>query len=247
MFPTTQWTAIAKATLHGDQNAAMALETFCQRYRKPIMAFLQLRGVVSDQVEDLAHDFLFKVMTHSSLRRADRTKGKFRSYLSSSLANFIVEVQTRRNADKRGGGVPDLSFDVLQDFNVEPTDERFDREMAASFDRVWAVSIMEAAFAALETHMGTSRQRRDHWPVLKRFLLPGLRPVSYEHAAEQVGISQAALRVDVSRQRARFRELLRHQVAQTVGSPSEVDEEMRHLFEVLNTVDDHPTTAQSNP
>ena len=247
MFPTTQWTAIARATLHGDQNAALALETFCERYRKPIIAFLRLRGVLSDQVEDIAHDFLYKVMTHSSLRRADRTKGKFRSYLSYALVHFMTEIQRRSKADKRGGGISDLSFQVMQDFNVEPRDEEFDREAAASFDKVWAVSIMETAFAVLESHMATSPQRRDQWPLLKRFLLPGLRPVTYEEAAEQLGVSQATLRVDVSRQRARFRELLRHQVAQTVDSPEAVDEEMRHLFEVLNSVANHQPTAPTNP
>lgn len=229
MFPTTQWTILAQATIHGDAGANAALAAFYERYRQPIMAFIRRRGVPQDQVEDLAHDFLLRLLKHSTLKRADRAKGRFRSYLCTALARFLI---SRARGQPGPGGMVPLSLDsCLENLNLEdlePPDEAFDRD--------WAVAMMQGAFEDLAATAKLSRERSASWPVVVKFLLPSQNaPPSYEEAAAQLGTSAAALRVDVSRQRARFREFLRERVAQTVGSGESVDSEMLHLFKVLNT------------
>lgn len=230
MFPTTHWTLLAKATSHGDTQAAEALASFCQRYRQPIIAFIQRHGVPRDQVEDVAHDFLLRLLKHSALKRADRTKGRFRSYLCTALARFLI---SRSRVSQGPGGQAPLSLDEVLE-NLTPGDSGVED---ITFDRDWAVALMQAAFDDLILTSTATKERSAAWPVVVKFLLPGQVPPPYEEAAAQIGTSPAALRVDISRQRARFREFLRDRVLQTVSSPAEVESEMRHLFEVLNSTD----------
>ncbi|MES2705177.1 MAG: sigma-70 family RNA polymerase sigma factor [Verrucomicrobiota bacterium] len=228
MFPTTHWTLLAEATIHGDAQASAALDSFCRRYRPPIVSFIQRHGVPQDQVEDVAHDFLLGLLKHSTLKRADRTKGRFRAYLCTALARFLI---SRARVSQGPGGQAPLSLDAcLENLNFGepgPPDDAFDRD--------WAVAMMRGAFEDLAATATLTKERIAAWPVVVKYLLPGQTPPPYEVAAAQLGTSPAALRVDVSRHRARFREFLRERVSQTVGSGEDVDSEMLHLFKVLNT------------
>lgn len=227
MFPTTQWTVLAKATTHGDASSAEAMDAFCQRYRQPIVSYIQRHGVPRDQVEDVAHDFILRLMRHSTLRRADRTKGRFRSYLCTALARFLI---SRSRSVQGPGGLATVSLDStlenLDHGEYDPPDVAFDRD--------WAIALMKGAMEDLTASATSGKERGASWPVIVRFLLPGRKPPSYDEAAEQLGINPGTLRVDVSRQRARFREFLRERVARTVSSSGDVEDEMLHLFKVLN-------------
>ena len=55
----------------------------------------------------------------------------------------------------------------------------------------------------------------------------------YAVLALQLGMSEAAVKMAVSRLRARYREILQQELLQTVASPADVDGELRHLFRVL--------------
>src|SRR5437588_4079337 len=110
-FPSTMWSDIAVATLSGDTRAAQALENFCQRYREPVRQFIRLRGWDESGAEDLTHEFFLHLMQQSSLKRADRTRGRFRSFLLGALARFLHDERDRRHALKRGSGQKPDSLD----------------------------------------------------------------------------------------------------------------------------------------
>ena len=55
--------------------------------------------------------------------------------------------------------------------------------------------------------------------------------------AEQLGMSESAVKVAMHRMRQRYRKLLRNQIALTVDSPGEVDDEILHLFRVFGDAD----------
>jgi hypothetical protein len=103
-FPSTQWSMPALASLHGDTVAKQSLETFCQRYRAPVMALLRCRGVIESRVEDLTHDSFLQLMQSSALKRADRNLGPFRRFISGAPTKFLADDAARNGAAKRGGG-----------------------------------------------------------------------------------------------------------------------------------------------
>ena len=103
-FPLTEWTEISRATLHGDPAGRTALETMYLRYREPVLSFIRHRGAAEQELEDAAQSFFLHLMETSVLRRADRTQGKFRTFLLTVLKRFLVDRQRAATAVKRGGG-----------------------------------------------------------------------------------------------------------------------------------------------
>ena len=107
-FPTTQWTLLARASVNGETAAQEALELLCRRYWTPLYRFIRARGYTEPEAQDLTQEFLLHVLEHSTLKSADRLRGRFRSFLCGALVRFLSDQYDRRRALKRGGGVPHL-------------------------------------------------------------------------------------------------------------------------------------------
>lgn len=229
-FPSTQWTELAQATLHGDSAAGLALAEFCRSYRRPVLQFLRWHGAPEQRVEDMTHDFLLHLLEHSSLKRADRAQGRFRSYLCAALVRFMSNDVKRNSALKRGGGAEHISFDAAGDSGAELPQPSAGE--ALFLDREWALNIMERAVEDTEREWSESGKTR-RFAALRPFLPGATLPADYPEAARLTGMSDAALRADVSRLRKRFREIVRSHVAATVLSPLDVDDELTHLHRVL--------------
>ena len=224
-FPTTHWSALAKATLHGESQARAALEELCSAYWKPIYLFIRSRGLGHAEAQDLTQEFLVHVMEKSVFSRADRLQGQFRSFLLGALARFLADAADKRNALKRGGTVPHVS---VEHSSVSSAAE----QSAGIFDREWALTILETALQKIRVQFTEAGRAKD-FGVLKSFLPGSAGAPAYEIAAGDLGLSVGALKSDVHRVRRRFRELVREQVARTVSAPHEIELEMRHLQQVL--------------
>lgn len=228
-FPSTQWTLLADATLHGDAEAARAMGEFIRRYRGPVVQFIRGRGWAAAEVEDLAHDFLIHVMEKSTLRRADANRGRFRSFLLGALVRFLNDAHDRQSALKRGGDVPALSLDAAEisgDLDATPPPD------AAAFDHEWALELLARAVSALEADYAR-RGRAADFAILRAYVPGGILPPPYEESAPRLGLHPAAFKTEVHRLRNRFRVLLREQIAATVGSREEIDAEYLYLRQVL--------------
>lgn len=225
-FPTTHWSLLAVATLHGDSRATAALGEFYERYRRPVRAFFQFRGVEPDEVEDVVQAFFLNVMQRSLLRRADRERGMFRSYLCGAAVYFLSRWKDHREARKRGGGTAALSLD--DDGTPVPVTED-DQRM---FDRGWAVRLLELAFGRVESEYA---QEPGRFTVLREFLPGSVRQPTTVEAAQRAGLNENTLRSEVNRLRRRFRDYLRAEVALTASAPHEVDAEIAWLREVLSS------------
>src|SRR5262245_61702122 len=114
VFPTTHWTLLARASLNGDTENRGALEELCRRYWTPIVRFIQSRGVMAAEAEDLTQEFMVHILEKSLFGRADRFQGRFRSFLIGALVRFLGDKADRRNALKRGGANEHVSYDVMQ-------------------------------------------------------------------------------------------------------------------------------------
>jgi DNA-directed RNA polymerase specialized sigma24 family protein len=227
-FPTTHWSLLAKATSSGDADARRALEELCRRYWTPVNQFIQLRGCRGPEAEDLTQEFFLHVCQHSTFSRAERMRGRFRSFLLGALVKFLANEADRARTRKRGGGIAHLPFDETSDSPAVSTPP----EAAAGFDREWATTILVNAMERVREDFIASG-RREVFVILKDFLPGAGVPPSYEDAARRLGSSVPALKSDVHRLRLRFRALIRDEVAATVSAPHEIEEELAHLQSVL--------------
>ncbi len=235
-FPTTQWTLLAQATLHGDEKAAAALNDFCLRYRSPVIGVLRRRGLRDSRLEDVTHDFFIQLMQSSALKRADPQRGRFRQFFCGSLNRFLADDADHGRALKRGGGVAHVHLDDAVEAEMAG-DPGHDEAAIQWLDREWALGIFSLALQRLQQEW-TAPGRLERLAVLRAFLPGATEILSQEEAAARLGLTMVAFRSELHRFRDAFRRHLRAEVAQTVSSPSEIDDEMRHLRESLSRAGD---------
>src|SRR5258708_34754295 len=110
-FPTTQWSLLARASLHGETSARQALEDLCHRYWLPLHKYIRSRGYPEAEAQDLTQGFFLHLLEHATLKKADPLQGRFRSFLLGALVRFLGDQRDRRDAKKRGGGALHLNLD----------------------------------------------------------------------------------------------------------------------------------------
>lgn len=229
-FPTTRWTLVVAAGEPQRKEARSALVSLCENYWYPLYAYLRRRGYPADQAQDLTQEFFMRLLEGRYLDRADREKGRFRSFLLTSLKFFVADEEDRRRAVKRGGGtVVSLEF--------SSGEERYQREPAHDetperiFERRWALSVLDRVVERLRSEF-VHHGRPEHFERLKVFLL-GQADAPYVVLAREMNTSEGALKVAIHRLRKRYRELFRQEIADTVADPAEVESELRYLAAVF--------------
>ena len=229
-FPTTRWTLVVAAGDPQRMEARAALASLCENYWYPLYAYLRRRGYPADQAQDLTQEFFTRVLEGRYLDRADPEKGRFRSFLLTSLKFFVADEEDRRRAGKRGGG-------QLVSLEFSSGEERYQREPAHDetperiFERRWALSVLDRVVERLRNEI-VQHGRPEHFDRLKVFLL-GQSDAPYTVLAREMNTSEGALKVAIHRLRKRYRELFRQEIADTVADPAEVESEIRHLAAVL--------------
>jgi RNA polymerase sigma factor (sigma-70 family) len=209
-------------------DADTALANLYEAYWYPLYAFLRARGYGAEEAQDLVQAFFLHLLEKRALAAARATRGRFRSFLLASLKNFAANEHDRRFAMKRGGGAPILPLEIEGAegrFQLDPsTDETPDR----LFDRQWALTLLDRVLTRLRD------ERADRKPLqferLKVYLTGEDPDHTYAEAAAALGMSEGAVKVAVYRLRRRFRECLRGEIAETVSSEEEIEDEIRHLW-----------------
>ncbi len=228
-FSTTQWTLVVAAGDSQHPDSGKALAELCQAYWYPLYVYLRRRGYPRDEAEDLVQGFFTQLLDKAYIKTADRNRGRFRSFLLASLKNFSANEWDRKTAQKRGGGVTTLSLDFEAAegrYHIEPPDERTPEQV---YDRGWAVTQLEQVLERLRDEAVASGNA-DRFEALKGFLTGHDQDVRYKEIAENLAMSEGAVKVAVHRLRQRFGQVLRDEVARTLNDPSDVDAEIRHLF-----------------
>src|SRR5262249_502574 len=100
------------------------------------------------------------------------------------------------------------------------------------FDQRWAMALLETAVLQLRAEMQAAG-KIEQFEALKGFLADQPRNGEYEGVARQLGWAAQSVPWVGHRLRQRYRELVRSEVANTVSSPLEVEEEMRYLQAAL--------------
>lgn len=231
-FATTRWTMVLAA---GDRTpkADDALAELCQTYWVPLYSYLRKKGHQPAEAEDIVQAFLARLIEKAALAAADPHRGRFRSFLISSLQNFVANLRDQELAQKRGGKLKKFSLD----FNT--AEEAYHREPWTDltpekiFDRRWAIDLLNLVLNRLEAEYAKAGKSR-LFDRLRPALTGDTAGLAYADIAAELKISADAVKMAVSRLRKRYRELLRQSIADTVASPDEVDDELRHLFAALS-------------
>jgi len=232
-FATTHWSVVLAAGHESSPSAREALETLCRTYWYLLYAHARRCGQNSEDAKDLVQGFFAYLLSRNALRLADPAKGRFRSYLLSSLKHFWSSQDERARAQKRGGGKPVVSLDetVAEGrYRLEPRDDWTPDRL---YEREWALTLLDQARSRLQTEYAVSG-RADLYERLKQFPFGEQGERSFAAASQEVGMTETALKSAVHRMRHRYQELVREVVAQTVADPSELEDEVRHLLEVLS-------------
>src|ERR1700683_4710535 len=223
-FETTQWSLVAAAG--ADEEKRPALQDLYRSYAQPIYAFIRRRGYSRQDAQDLTKDFFLHLLERNTFSRADRLKGKFRSFLLGALEFFLAHAHERATAEKRGGNAT-LVF--LDDETAEVRYQLADPGQTAEqvFDARWAATLIETTVDRLKAE-NEAAGKGDLFNKIRGFLLEG-EESSYAQVAEGAGLTLGAVRLAIHRLRSRYRELLRAEIARTVGSSGDFDEEVRAL------------------
>lgn len=231
-FATTQWSVVLRAAQPDDSTARAALEMLCRRYWFPLYAFARRRVATVSEAQDLTQEFFLRLLEKNSLAAATPERGRFRSFLLTSLKNFLANEWDRANAQKRGGGRERLSLDWETGesrLSFEPTHTDTPER---GFERQWALTLLDIVVRRLQDEFATAGKSRQ-FELLKETLTGGRAAIDYSIVADELHLSEEAARQASHRLRKRYRELLREEVAATVESPDEVDDEIGRLFEAL--------------
>lgn len=232
-FLTTRWSVVLRAGQQVSSERMAALETLCRAYWRPICAFARRKGRSEEDAKDLTQQFFIRLLERNDFIGLDPRKGKFRTFLLAAFTHFLANEYDRATALKRGGGRHILSLDQLSEEDLGEIPPRDNDTPETLYDLRWARAILQAALRHLQQEMSKA-EKQAQFDVLKRFLTANATGSDYAVAAEKLGVEVSSAPVLVHRLRQRYRELVREEVAQTVSSPTELDEEMRHLFATLN-------------
>ncbi|HZU35482.1 MAG TPA: sigma factor [Gemmataceae bacterium] len=228
-FASTHWSVVAAAAQRWSPEARQALETLCQTYWYPLYTYARRRLANADDARDLTQSFFVRLLEKDYLQAADPKRGRFRSFLLTAFMHFLAKERDHAQAQKRGGGRQTISFDFQageRRYTLEPVDRATPE---ALFERRWALTILEQAMARLRQEF-VSAGKAALFDALKGALAGDGTIGPYGDVANQLGMSEQAIKVAVHRLRRRYRELLRAEIAQTVDRPEEVDEELHALF-----------------
>jgi RNA polymerase sigma factor (sigma-70 family) len=239
LFASTRWTMVREA---GDSEAASsqalnALSELCQIYWRPLYAFLRKQGYGPDDAQDLTQGFFADLIETRAYARADREKGRFRSFLLGAMKHFIADTRDHGRALKRGGGMILEKWDDKAIAEAEAQIARAAKwQPDEVYDREWAASLLRRALDRLAQECSLAG-KLELFGYLKPYLSATEdSTIPYEEMARRSHRPVATLRSDVARLRARFRAILREEVRGTVLKSTEVDDELRYLCHVLASV-----------
>jgi RNA polymerase sigma factor (sigma-70 family) len=232
-FVTTHWSVVLAAQGQSAE-AEVALEKLCRTYWRPIYSFVRREGRGIEDAQDLTQEFFARLLERRDFDAVRREKGRLRSYLLVSLKHFLTNERQRVATIKRGEDQQLISLDDVlarERSDLEPADALTADEI---FQRRWALTVLEQVLARLADEYRDSG-KLPLFDRLKELLAdePG-RP-SQAKIASELGMSENAVKQAFHRFRERYRQILREQIAHTVATPGEIEDELRHLIAILRT------------
>ena len=233
-FVTTHWSVIAAAQDGSSPEARSALAALCSAYWYPLYVFVRGQVDKADEAQDLTQGFFASLLEKKALAVADRSRGKFRSFLLGACKYYLSHERARARALKRGGGLKTVSLDF------HDAEARYAREPAHTltperlFARRWAMTMLDQVLYKLSEEF-TAKGKQALFDHLRVCLLGDKNAAPHAQVALELGMSEGSIKVAAHRLRGRFRDLVREEITRTVDRPEDVEDEIRQLFAALAT------------
>jgi RNA polymerase sigma-70 factor (ECF subfamily) len=231
-FDTTHWSLVLAANGPATPEAQAALSALCATYWYPLYAFVRRKGNDPDSAQDIVQGFFARLLEKGDLRKVDPARGRFRSFLMSACSHYMANLHDHDRALKRGGRST-ISIDAVEGERRYVREPAHDLTPERLFLRRWATTLLDRVLDRLG-HELKAAGRGEHFEVLKPTLLADGDAASYRELGARMGATESAARVAAHRMRARYRELLREEVGQTLADPADVEQEIRDLFLALS-------------
>jgi len=231
-FATTHWSVVAQSALTDVPEAADALAQLCEMYWPPIYSFVRRRGYASPDAQDLTQSFFSYFLRTKAYARTDRLQGRFRSFLLASVKHFLANDWDRTQAIRRGGNYQFVPLDQKTAEALYDAAGASDSTAERLFDSRWAKTLAGRSLNSLKDEL-QAEGKLELFEQLKTFLAGDSVIPSYDEASARTGLPRATVKTQVHRLRQRYREIVRCEVARTVSSPHEIDDELHYLYNVL--------------
>jgi RNA polymerase sigma-70 factor (ECF subfamily) len=232
IFATTLWSVVTAAGKGSSKQARSALETLCRIYWYPIYSYVRRKGYQPEEAQDLTQEFFAHLIAKEHFSLADPNKGKFRGFLLATLDYFLAREWNRAHRQKRGGKFTFVSMDEQppeERYRLEPVDHETPEKI---FLRQWTLTVLKQAMNALQSEC-EANGKGDLFRETKNLISGERDKAAYAQISKNLNMGEGAVRVAVHRLRQRYGDLLRNQIAHTVNSEEEVDQELRYLFQVV--------------
>ncbi len=230
-FTTTHWSVVLEA--QGESPAAQeALEKLCRIYWRPIYSFLRRKGTGQEEAEDLTQGFFALLLERRDFSAVRKEKGRLRSYLLAALKHYLADERRRAMAIKRGKGerlIPLEELSVERRSEMEPADP-VTAELI--YERRWASTVLERVLNLLRDDYAAARNAA-LFDSLTQLLPDEPGAPSRADIAAQFGMTENAVTQAFHRFRKRYQSLLRQEIAHTVATPGDIEDELRHLIAVV--------------
>ena len=234
MFGTTHWSVVLAARDVTAPEAQAALARLCQTYWYPLYCCVRRHGRSPEDAQDLTQAFFEKLIERNQISLADRERGRFRTFLLRSLENFLRNEHEKASTQKRGGGRTFVSWDAQsaeERYSAEPAT---DLSPAQLFERRWASTLIAETLARVRRELSMTG-RDELFDQLEPSLWGDDTSTPYAEIAASLGMTAVAVKVTMHRLRARFRSMLREEIAQTVATLDDVEDELQRLFQILTS------------
>lgn len=231
-FASTRWTQVFAAASPEHPESQSALTELCRTYWPPLYAYVRRRGHSPADAEDLTQGFFARLLRLESLASVQKERGRFRAFLLASMQHYLADVSDHERAAKRGRDavIPMDAVLVESRYRIEPAEPSATPDQA--FDRAWALALLERVAGQLQSEYAAAGQG-ELFAALSFSIGGRGHDVAYAELAARLHLNEPAVRVAVHRLRSRYRQQLRAEIARTVASPEEIDQELRYLRQAL--------------
>ena len=229
-FQPTRWSLVIQSQGQGEQ-AKRALGDLCRAYWFPLYSWSRRFGATPEDAEDYVQGFFVQVLQKQLFANADPNLGKLRTFMLTAFRRHVNDEQRKEGRQKRGSGQV-ISFDAAEAEAWYAVEQIEGESADHMFDRQWALTVLDNSLAKLEQH-AAGKGKAAEFAAMRPFLTGAADVRDYERVGSELGMSANACKVAVHRLRARFREALRGEIAETQPDGASVDEEMGYLMQVL--------------
>lgn len=232
-FETTRWSMILAARDGRSPESRQALEQLCQIYWFPVYSYICRRGNRTEQAQDLTQEFFVRLLEKQFLRKVERERGRFRSFLLASVSNFLADEWDKRQALKRGGGDQRLALDFAASEALMAEAAAHQLTPEKLFDLHWAKTILARALGRLEAEY--IEEGKGLLFGALRASLGGTRPAPrYKDLGDELGMTEGAVKVAAHRMRKRYRGALEIEILDTISDPAELRQELKYIMAALS-------------